>query len=159
MSRPRSRFGREPRAKGRRVIASAPLQRGDAKLGDVYVRYQSQLRIAEKWVRASLEQTVRIYPNLDEAKRHSIYLLRSRQIAAGEAPRACAGSAASLRACASTSRATNIATSAGPRPRDAGKLVTRMYQIERSQTVWIVIDSGRLMRARVGVDSASSITR
>ena len=31
-----------------------------------------------------------------------------------------------------------------------GKLVTRMYQIERSQTVWIVIDSGRLMRARVG---------
>ena len=31
-----------------------------------------------------------------------------------------------------------------------GKLVTRVYQIERSQTVWIVIDSGRLMRARVG---------
>jgi uncharacterized protein (DUF58 family) len=29
-------------------------------------------------------------------------------------------------------------------------LVTRVYQIERSQTVWIVIDSGRLMRARVG---------
>jgi uncharacterized protein (DUF58 family) len=31
-----------------------------------------------------------------------------------------------------------------------GKLVTRVYQVERSQTVWIVIDSGRLMRARVG---------
>jgi uncharacterized protein (DUF58 family) len=30
------------------------------------------------------------------------------------------------------------------------KLVTRIYQMERSQTVWIVIDSGRLMRARVG---------
>ena len=52
-----------------------PVERGDAKLGDVYVCYQSQLCIAEKWVRASLEQTVRIYPNLDEAKRHSIYLL------------------------------------------------------------------------------------
>ena len=58
-----------------------PAERGDAKLGDGYVRYQSVLRIAERWVRASLEQTVRIYPNLDEAKRHSIYLLRSRQIA------------------------------------------------------------------------------
>jgi len=30
-----------------------------------------------------------------------------------------------------------------------GKLVTRIYQVERSQTVWIVIDSGRLMRARI----------
>ena len=29
------------------------------------------------------------------------------------------------------------------------KLVTRLYEIERSQTVWIVIDAGRLMRARV----------
>src|SRR5580692_7716216 len=31
-----------------------------------------------------------------------------------------------------------------------GKLVTRVYQIERSQMVWIVLDCGRLMRARVG---------
>ena len=30
------------------------------------------------------------------------------------------------------------------------KLVTRLYQVERSQTVWIVVDSGRLMRARGG---------
>ena len=30
------------------------------------------------------------------------------------------------------------------------KLITRVFQVERSQTVWIVIDSGRLMRARVG---------
>ena len=41
-----------------------PVQRGDAKLGDCYVRYRSVLRIAERWVRASLGQTVRIYPNL-----------------------------------------------------------------------------------------------
>ena len=57
------------------------MQRGDAKLGPCYVRYQSVFRIAERWVRAPLEQTIRIYPDLEDAKRHSMYLLRSRQIA------------------------------------------------------------------------------
>ena len=57
-----------------------PSQRGDAHLGDCYVRYQSLVRIAERWVRAPLAQTVRIYPNLEDARRYSIYLLRSRQI-------------------------------------------------------------------------------
>ena len=43
-----------------------PVQRGDVNLGDCYVRYQSGLHIAERWVRGSLPQTVRIYPNLED---------------------------------------------------------------------------------------------
>ena len=31
-----------------------------------------------------------------------------------------------------------------------GHLVTKVNQVERSQTVWIVLDAGRLLRARVG---------
>src|SRR6266849_5628783 len=31
-----------------------------------------------------------------------------------------------------------------------GKHVTKLYQVERSQAVWIVMDAGRLLRARVG---------
>ncbi len=127
-----------------------PAGRGDAKLGDGYVRYQSVLRIAERWVRASLEQTVRIYPNLDEAKRHSIYLLRSRQIAMEKRHARVRGIGRefeSLREYQQGDEYRDICWTAAAR---RGKLVTRMYQIERSQTVWIVIDSGRLMRARVG---------
>jgi len=126
-----------------------PGQRGDAKLGDGYVRYQSVFRIAERWVRASLEQTVRIYPNLDEAKRHSIYLLRSRQIAMEKRHARVRGIGRefeSLREYQQGDEYRDICWTAAAR---RGKLVTRMYQIERSQTVWIVIDSGRLMRARV----------
>ena len=126
-----------------------PVERGDAKLGDVYVHYQSGLRIAEKWVRASLEQTVRIYPNLDEAKRHSIYLLRSRQIALEKRHARVRGIGRefeSLREYQQGDEYRDICWTAAAR---RGKLVTRMYQIERSQTVWIVIDAGRLMRARV----------
>jgi len=127
-----------------------PVQRGDAQLGDCYVRYQSVLHIAERWVRASLGQMVRIYPNLEEAKRHSIYLLRSRQIAMEKRHSRMRGIGRefeSLREYQSGDEYRDICWTAAAR---RGKLVTRVYQIERSQTVWIVIDSGRLMRARVG---------
>jgi uncharacterized protein (DUF58 family) len=126
-----------------------PMQRGDAKLGDCYVRYQSVLRITERWVRASLDQTVRIYPNLEEAKRHSIYLLRSRQIALEKRRTRVRGIGRefeSLREYQQGDEYRDICWTAAAR---RAKLVTRVYQMERSQTVWIVIDSGRLMRARV----------
>ncbi|HEV2470335.1 MAG TPA: DUF58 domain-containing protein [Candidatus Sulfotelmatobacter sp.] len=127
-----------------------PIERGDAKLGDCYVRYQSLLRIAERWVSAPLEQTVRIYPNLDEAKRHSIYLLRSRQMAMERRRTRVRGIGRefeSLREYQDGDEYRDICWTASAR---RAKLVTRQYQIERSQTVWIVIDAGRLMRARVG---------
>jgi len=130
-----------------------PSQRGDARLGDCYVRYQSALRIAERWVRAPLQQTIRIYPNLEEAKRHSIYLLRSRQVAIEKRHARVRGIGRefeSLREYQVGDEYRDICWTAAAR---RAKLVTRLYQIERSQTVWIVIDSGRLMRARIGAFS------
>jgi uncharacterized protein (DUF58 family) len=127
-----------------------PVQRGDAQLGDCYVRYQSVLRIAERWARASVAQTVRAYPNLEDAKRHSIFLLRSRQIAMEKRHSRMRGIGRefeSLREYRLGDEYRDICWTAAAR---RGKLVTRVYQVERSQTVWIVIDSGRLMRARVG---------
>jgi len=127
-----------------------PTQRGDANLGDCYVRYQSVMHIAERWARVSVGQTVRVYPSLDDAKRHSIYLLRSRQIAIEKRRSRLRGIGRefeSLREYQLGDEYRDICWTAAAR---RGKLVTRVYQIERSQTVWIVIDSGRLMRARVG---------
>ena len=127
-----------------------PVQRGDVNLGDCYVRYQSVLHIAERWVRGSLPQTVRIYPNLEDAKRHSIFLLRSRQIVVEKRRSRMRGIGRefeSLREYRQGDEYRDICWTAAAR---RGKLVTRVHQIERSQTVWIVIDSGRLMRARVG---------
>jgi uncharacterized protein (DUF58 family) len=127
-----------------------PMQRGDAKVGPCYLRYQSVFRIAERWVRAQLEQTVRIYPDLDDAKRHSMYLLRSRQIALEKRRARVRGIGRefeSLREYQDGDEYRDICWTASAR---RAKLVTRVYQMERSQTVWIVIDSGRLMRTRVG---------
>jgi uncharacterized protein (DUF58 family) len=135
---------------GRVSYRIRPMRRGDAKVGDCYVRYQSAFRIAQRWARARLEQTVRVYPDLDEAKRHSIYLLRSRQIAIEKRHSRVRGIGRefeSLREYQPGDEYRDICWTAAAR---RGKLVTRVYQIERSQTIWIVIDAGRLMRARIG---------
>ena len=127
-----------------------PMERGDAKLGHCYIRYQSLFRVAERWARAPLEQTIRIYPDLEDAKRYSMYLLRSRQIALEKRHTRVRGIGRefeSLREYQDGDEYRDICWTASAR---RAKLVTRVYQTERSQTVWIVIDSGRLMRARVG---------
>jgi uncharacterized protein (DUF58 family) len=127
-----------------------PVERGDARLGHCYIRYQSVFRVAERWARAPLEQTIRIYPDLEDAKRHSMYLLRSRQIALEKRHTRVRGIGRefeSLREYQDGDEYRDICWTASAR---RAKLVTRVYQMERSQTIWIVIDSGRLMRARVG---------
>ena len=127
-----------------------PSERGDVRVGDCYVRYQSVLRIAERWVKAPIGQTVRIYPNLEEARRQSMYLLRGRQIALEKRhthTRGIGREFECLREYQQGDEYRDICWTASAR---RARLVTRVYQMERSQTVWIVIDSGRLMRARVG---------
>lgn len=126
-----------------------PAVRGDTGMGDAYVRYQSSLRLAERWTRAALAQTVRIYPNLEEAWRHAIYLMRSRQIEMEKRRTRTKGKGRefeSLRDYRQGDEVRNICWSATAR---RGKLVSKTFQAERSQTVWLVVDCGRLMRTRV----------
>src|SRR5205085_10250868 len=47
-----------------------PLERGDVHLGPAYLRYQSAAHFAERWAVAGLKQTIRIFPDLEEARRH-----------------------------------------------------------------------------------------
>jgi uncharacterized protein (DUF58 family) len=128
----------------------APTARGEIAIGDAYIRYQSGLRIAERWARAGLAQAVVSYPNLDEARRESLSVSRSQQNEMRRRARSRRGigrSFESLREYQNGDELRDICWTASAR---RGKLVTRLYESERSQPIWIVIDSGRLMRAQVG---------
>jgi len=126
-----------------------PMKRGESVLASVYIRYQSLFRIAERWAMADLHQSVRVYPNLEEARQHSIYLIRSRQIELEKRYTRNRGQGRefeSLREYHEGDEYRNICWKASAR---RGKLITRLFQTERSQTIWLVLDSGRLMRTKV----------
>ena len=133
-------------------IASYPITpgvRGDAMFGDVWLRYRSPLNFAERWARARLTQSVRVYPNIEETQKMRIYLIRSRQIELEKRLKRQRGQGRefeSLRDYREGDEFRDISWSATAR---RGKLVTKVHQIERSQVLWLVLDAGRLLRAQL----------
>lgn len=126
-----------------------PRTRGDATFGDVWLRYQSPLNLAERWARARLEQKVRVYPNIEETQKMRIYLIRSRQIELEKRLKRQRGQGRefeSLRDYREGDEFRDISWTATAR---RGKLITKVHQIERSQVVWLVLDTGRLLRTQV----------
>ena len=110
---------------------------------------QSRLGFAERWLVASLTQTVRVFPNLKEAQRHTLYLLKSRQAEMEKRRARLRGYGRefdSLREYREGDDPRDICWTASAR---RGTLVTKLHEIERSQAVWLVVDAGRLLRARV----------
>ncbi len=130
--------------------AIEPRMRGDVRFGSAWLRYQSPLQMAERRARARLDQTIRVYPDLAEAQKLRIYLIRSRQIELEKRLKRQRGYGRefeSLRDYREGDEFRDICWSATAR---RGKLITKVHQIERSQTIWILIDAGRLLQARVG---------
>ena len=126
-----------------------PTVRGDCEFGQAYLRFESKLRLAQAWAVFDLAQNVRIYPSLKGSRQQEAILLRSRQIEL------------QLRTVRQRGHGREFESlrefQAGDDRRDAcwtatarrGKLVTTLRQSERSQTIWVALDCGRLMRARL----------
>jgi uncharacterized protein (DUF58 family) len=126
-----------------------PGTRGDMAVGDLYLRYQSALGLAERWAAASLSQSVRVFPDLIQARNDALYLIRSRQVDLEKRRKRQRGQGRdfeSLREYRRGDEMRNICWTATAR---RNQLTTRIFQVERSQTVWIVVDAGRLLRAEV----------
>ena len=123
-------------------------ERGDLAIGRVYLRYRSAFDMAECWAWADLRQTVRSYPSFENAGKHSIFLARSRQIELQMRLMRLRGSGSdfeSLRDYRQGDELRNICWTATAR---RGNAVSKTFQVERSQAVWMALDCGRLMRSR-----------
>ncbi len=126
-----------------------PQERGDCDAGSLYIRYRSPLGLAERWAQAPLAQRVRVYPALRTGEEQQIFLARSRQIdlqLRQARQRGLGRDFESLRDYREGDDLRDICWTATAR---RGTPITRQYQTERSQPVWIVLDCGRLMRSRV----------
>jgi len=127
-----------------------PSERGDCEIGTTYLRCQSPLALAQRWAEVDLRQKVRVYPSLQSAKRNQLFLLRSRRIELERRLLRQQGQGKEfeyLRDFREGDEFRDICWTATAR---RGKPVTRVHRAERNQAVWMVIDCGRLMRARIG---------
>ncbi len=132
-----------------------PSRRGDLPLGKLFVRYQSALRLAERWAVADASAIVRVLPNLEQSKQQTLYLIRTRQVAMERRRRRLRGLGRefeSLREYRTGDEFRNISWTATAR---RSKLITRVFRVERRQTVWIVLDAGRLLREQIVGDDAA----
>jgi uncharacterized protein (DUF58 family) len=137
-----------PRVPAKKRYRVRPRRRGDYDAGWLYVRYRSPLGLAEKWAKAKLTQTVRVYPALRTSEEQQIFLARSRQIELQlrqARQRGLGRDFESLRDYREGDDLRDVCWTATAR---RGSLITRQYQTERSQAVWIVLDCGRLMRSQ-----------
>jgi uncharacterized protein (DUF58 family) len=126
-----------------------PRERGDVRMGRTFLRYQSRLGFAERWTVAETSQIVRVLPDLEQARQQALYLVRSRQVEMEKRRRRQHGHGRefeSLREYRQGDELRDICWTATARRH---QLTTRVFEIERSQAVWIVLDAGRLLRAEV----------
>jgi uncharacterized protein (DUF58 family) len=127
-----------------------PTARGSYGFGDTIVRFRSRLGLIWRQVIYSTARDIRVYPDIREAKKHELYAHRNRRPEPGLRRMRVRGQGRefeSLREFVIGDEIRHISWAATAR---RGKLITRQYTIERSQNIVVLLDTGRLMTARIG---------
>ena len=138
---------------GRRKIDRlpvTPLERGTTTLGDLYVTVRNPLGLLQRRWRFDGAATIQVYPDLSAVERYGELARRHRLVEAGFRKlrlRGGVGEFENLREWQPGDEFRSIDWKATAR---RNKLMVAQYDIERSQTVMLVLDSGRLMMPRIG---------
>jgi uncharacterized protein (DUF58 family) len=126
-----------------------PGQRGDVRVGRLFLRYRSRFGFAERWTAAEISQVVRVLPDLEQARQHALYLIRSKQAEMEKRRRRQRGQGREFQSLREYRQGDDLRDVCWTATARRHHLTTRVFEIERSQVVWIVLDAGRLLRAEV----------
>ncbi|HXW51274.1 MAG TPA: DUF58 domain-containing protein [Candidatus Acidoferrales bacterium] len=132
------------------ALSVMPRLRGEAELGRLYVTATNALGlVARRWTVA--EQTrVRVYPDLSAVERYGELARRGRLVEAGFRKLRLHGRGGEFDALRDWTPDDEFRTIDWKATARRGKLMVDQYDIERSQTVMLVLDAGRLMTPRLG---------
>lgn len=126
-----------------------PRMRGNLQTGRTFLRYRTSRGFAEKRAVADTAQVVRVLPGLTQARNFALYLIRSRQIELEKRRRHERGQGRDFEALRDYREGDEMRDICWTATARRHQPTTRVYRTERSQTVWIVVNSGRLLRALV----------
>ena len=127
-----------------------PTARGKYDFGNTVIRFKTRFGLLWRQVTYPTAGDVKVYPDIREARKHEIYAHRNRRPEPGLRRMRVRGQGRefeSLREFVIGDEIRHISWAATAR---RGKVITRQYTIERSQNIVVLLDTGRLMTARIG---------
>jgi len=126
-----------------------PMRRGEFKFGEVNLRLSTPLMFVWLPVRYPLPQTVRVLPNLAQARKYSLLMRKVRMREMGFRPIPLKGAGtefSSLRDYLPDDDPRWIDWNATAR---RGRLVSKEFELERGQNIVAILDAGRVMATRL----------
>jgi uncharacterized protein (DUF58 family) len=138
-----------PRQERRVSYQVTPHARGDFDFGDIYIRFRGPLGLVLRQHRIPAARPVKVYPNLLDVRKYELMLRRGRVMEAGQRRIRLYGRGTefeSLREYVPDDEFRQVDWKASAR---RGRLMSRQYQVERSQNVVIILDAGRTMSVRI----------
>jgi uncharacterized protein (DUF58 family) len=127
-----------------------PASRGKFRFGDLFLRVEHFPGLLTRQVRIPAEEEVRVYPDMREVERYELMARRSHLQELGIHRSRYSGRGTEferIRDYTPDDQYRQIDWKATARRR---KPMSRVYEIERSQNVFLCIDAGRMMAGRVG---------
>ncbi len=130
-------------------ILTSP-RRGSYEFGITAVRFLSRLGLV--WCQTDLgeRQTVKVYPNMRRAREIELKALGARSFLASQRRSVRRGEGREFESMRDYVRGDELRHISWTATARRSRLTTRQYQIERDQTVMIMLDGGRLMTGRIG---------
>jgi uncharacterized protein (DUF58 family) len=126
-----------------------PRARGDYRFGDIWVRVRGRLGLTMRQRRIPAAEGIKVYPNIAETAKFTLMARRGRLQQAGIRAARLVGAGRefeSLREYQPDDEYRRIDWKASAH---RGKLISRQYEVERSQNVILVLDVGRTMMAEI----------
>jgi len=131
------------------VYAVTPPKRGRFEFGQIVVRFLSRWQLVWVETRVGEPVSVKVYPNMRRAREAELKALGARSLVAAHRKTSWRGEGREFESLRDYVRGDELRHISWTATARRGKLTTRQYQIERDQTILIVIDGGRLMTARI----------
>jgi uncharacterized protein (DUF58 family) len=132
------------------VYHVTPTSRGRFPFGDIHVRAEHAPGLAVRQIRIPAPEEARVYPDLHEVARYELMARRSRLEEHGIHRSRWIGRGTEferIREYTPDDEYRHIDWKATARRR---KPMSRVYEVERSQNVFLVLDAGRMMAGRIG---------
>jgi uncharacterized protein (DUF58 family) len=125
-----------------------PVARGADALGLLYVWYENLFRLLRRRRRIKAFEAIRVYPDLSAVERYGALHIRNRSIEAGLRRIRLRGAGTEFESLREWSAGDDFRTVDWKATARRGKLMVAQHEVERSQSVMLLLDCGRLMTAR-----------